>query len=100
MKKLLFTGELKISQSSFYTLLEITEGARLVVTLTGSGNVDLFIRRGAKPTIFRFDAKSTGPTSTEKLRIAVPEGGGIYYVRLRPIASTSTVRAVATVYRD
>ena len=100
MKKVLFEGELKISQVSFYSILEITEGTSLTVTLTGTGNVDLYLRAGAKPTIYKFDAKSTGPTSTEKVRITLPEGGGKYYMRLRPMASTSTVRAVATVYRD
>jgi bacterial leucyl aminopeptidase len=100
MKRVLFEGELKRNQGSYYSILEITEGASLVVTLTGTGNVDLYVKRGAKPTIYSFDAKSTGPTPSERLQVRLPEGGGTYYLRLRPIASTSTVRAVATVYRD
>ena len=48
MKRVLFEGELKRNQGSYYSILEITEGASLVVTLTGTGNVDLYVRRGAK----------------------------------------------------
>ena len=47
MKRVLFEGELKRNQGSYYSILEITEGASLVVTLTGTGNVDFYVKRGA-----------------------------------------------------
>ena len=76
MKRVLFEGELKRNQGSYYSILEITEGASLVVTLTGTGNVDLYVKRGAKPTIYSFDAKSTGPAPSERLQVTLPEVWG------------------------
>jgi hypothetical protein len=57
---------------------------KIEFTMTGSGgNADLYVRLGAKPTIYSFTGKSTAAGSDEKVTVTVPAEGGTYYVRAR-----------------
>lgn len=55
-------------QWKVYTVQPAQYQGKLTVSVTGlSGNADLYLRRGAAPTLTSFDHKSTGPTGTESL---------------------------------
>ncbi len=49
----------------------------VVVTSRGTGDADLYVRRGAAPEVTAFDCKSTGDASTETCRV---DGAGPVYV--------------------
>jgi len=94
--KTLFEGEVKGGRSN-YTTVGVPGGGKLTVTVTGSGNVDLYVKMGRKPTIYLFDKKSVSAGSEETVELTAPAAGATYYVRARGIASSSTVTVTATV---
>lgn len=53
-----------------------------VSTTGGTGDVDLYVRFGAAPTMTLFDASSTNPGDQESVTIAAPKTG-TYYIGLR-----------------
>lgn len=63
-----------------YFSFEVPAGADgLSIRLQGgTGNADLFVRRGALPTDSEFDGSSTNPGNTEQVDIAKPEAGTWY----------------------
>lgn len=63
-----------------YYSLDVPEGTRdLSVRLQGgTGNADLFLRRGALPTDSQFDRASTNPGNTEQVDISQPQDGTWY----------------------
>lgn len=82
---------------SSYATIGVTGGKKLVVTMTGSDNADLYIRLGAKPTTTVYTARSTGSTSSESVTVTAPAAGGTYYVRARPVGGSPTVTVTAVV---
>jgi hypothetical protein len=82
---------------SAYATIGVAGGQKLTVTMTGTDNADLYVRLGAKPTIYTYSAKSTGPTSSETVTVTAPAAGGTYYVRARPISGNAVVTVTATV---
>lgn len=64
-------------------LLYVPTGATRVdfVTSGGTGDGDLFVRRGSSPDETTYDCKSAGATNTETCTLNVTESG-IYYARM------------------
>ncbi len=87
----------RLSAYSTYATVGLKTGETLTLEMTGTGNADLYVRKGYKPTTARFDCKSTGATSTETCTVKAPAGGATYYVRARPMASGSEVTVVASI---
>jgi len=56
----------------------------------GTGNADLYIRRGSKPTTAAWDYRPTQPGNTESISIGNPQGG-TWYVMLRGTQAYSGV---------
>ncbi|MFO0677563.1 MAG: pre-peptidase C-terminal domain-containing protein [Polyangiaceae bacterium] len=77
--------------SSEYVTVGVPAGKKLTLKLTGTGNANLYARLGSRPTIFRFDAKSTNAGSDQSIELTAPEGGGSYIVRVHAIAGRPTV---------
>ena len=50
----------------------------VIKTWSGTGNLDLYVRKGEEPTKSIYDCKSSG--STNKEECALEEGAGVYYV--------------------
>jgi hypothetical protein len=74
----------------------VADGGALEVELTGIGDADLYVRRGAAPDAETFDCKSDGGGATET---CVVDGGGPVYVALLGFGDGAT--ATATVrYRE
>lgn len=67
-----------------------------VTTSGGSGDVDLYVRRGVVPAGSTADCSSTGTTSTEQCTISSP-GAGDWYIALRGFTAFSGVTLLARV---
>jgi len=66
-----------------------------VLTMAGTGDADLYARKGAEPTESDWDCRPYSTTSDEQCRL---EGGGTWYFGVRGYASpSSTVTLSATV---
>jgi len=70
--------------TSLYPTVGAPGGATIELKLSGTGNADLYVKLGRKPTATLFDCRSSGPTSDETCTIKVPPQGGTYTVRVRP----------------
>lgn len=79
--------------SAQYASLTVPAGASNLVfeTSGGSGDADLYVRRGQNPTTSSFDWASEGPTTAETIAIANPQAG-TYYVLLYGFRQFSDVR--------
>lgn len=53
-----------------------SDAANVVVTASGDGDADIYVRRGAVPEAHDFDCRSSGDASSETC--SVPGGGAIY----------------------
>jgi vibriolysin len=66
-----------------------------VVTSGGSGDADLYVKRGALPSTSSYDGKSEGSTTAETVTIANPVAGD-FYIGLYAYSSYSGVSLTAT----
>ena len=85
-----------------YSITVPSGATRLLVTTTsGSGDVDVYVRRGSRATTSNYDEASAGLTATETIALGSP-AAGTYYILLRGYGSYSGVvlRAVVTVAAD
>ncbi len=86
-----------VTTASYYGTFGVPAGVKTVTfTMSGTGNADLYVKLGSKPSIYSSTCKSTGATSSETCTVTVPASGGTYYVRARPMAASSTVSVTAT----
>lgn len=68
----------------------------LVVKLSGgSGDGDLYVRRGSAPTTTTYDGKSEGSTNAESVTLSATTAG-TYYILLNAYATVSGASLVAT----
>ncbi|WP_158621540.1 PPC domain-containing protein [Corallococcus aberystwythensis] len=75
-------GTAEASWSCIYMLYVPTGATRVdFVTSGGSGDGDLFVRRGSSPNDVTYDCKAAGPTNVETCTLTVTEPG-IYYARM------------------
>jgi hypothetical protein len=84
------------NSQKFYVVKVPTGASNLKVTTTaGTGDADLYVKFGSKPTTSSFDCKSDGSTSAETCTIAAPQVGN-YYVLLNGYSAYSGVTITAT----
>jgi hypothetical protein len=67
----------------------VAEGSSLTVTSAGSGDADLYVRRGARPDVSAYDCRSDGDDATETC--TVDGGGPVYVAVFAPSASAVSV---------
>jgi hypothetical protein len=89
--------DVALGRSSKYVTLGVDGGKTVTLKLSGTGNADLYVKRGRKPTVNSFLHKSTGPTSDETITFKAPADGGTYYVRVRPMSNDAKVTLTATI---
>ncbi|HVK74452.1 MAG TPA: PPC domain-containing protein, partial [Kofleriaceae bacterium] len=63
-----------------YQPLSVLAGSNLTVTLSGSGDPDLYIRFGSQPSTTTYSCASESPTATERCSITVPAGQSQAYI--------------------
>jgi vibriolysin len=63
-----------------YNPLAVVAGSQVRVTLSGSGDPDLYIRFGSRPTTATYNCASYSPTATESCTVTVPAGQTQAYV--------------------
>jgi hypothetical protein len=75
-----FSGSVKRQQGKVYGPIDIVAGTTFKVTMTGSGDPDLYVRFGAAPTKSRWDCRpyKTGPN--EQCTLTVPDGETEAYI--------------------
>lgn len=87
------------NQQKFYKI-DVPAGATDLwfSTSGGSGDTDLYMQLGSRPTATNFQCKSDGPTTSETCTIASPQVGR-YYVLLHGYAASSGVTLAASYTR-
>ncbi|MFP2923731.1 PPC domain-containing protein [Pyxidicoccus sp. 3LG] len=86
---------LKGSQQ-IHTLNVPSNATRLTVTLTrGSGDPDLYIRRGSAPTTATYDCRSTSTSAVDSCVVTAPQAG-TWYVMVLGYSDYSGTSLVAT----
>lgn len=90
--------DVTVTRTSKYQTIGVPGGAKLEVTMTGTGDADLYVQLGRKPTVYSYACKSTtAGSSQESCTVTAPEAGGTYYIRVRPRAASSTVTVRASI---
>jgi serine protease len=84
------TGTVAKNTWQDYPAFTVTPGTPFKVTMTGTGDADLYVRFGSKPELARYSCRSWGLTSTESCDLVVPNGYTTAYVSVRGFAPTST----------
>jgi len=86
------TGISGSSKEQLFFKLEVPAGASNLVFNTngGSGDADLYVQFGSKPTLNNFDCKSTTSSSTESCSISNVQSG-TYYVMVEAWSAISGV---------
>ena len=83
--------------SSTYAVAIPTGTTKLVVnTSGGTGDADLYVRRGSTPSTTRYDCRPYLDGNTETCTINNPVAGSTYYIRVRAYRSFSGVNMKAT----
>jgi hypothetical protein len=70
------------TQTFFRIVVPAGQVKLIVQTSGGDGDVDLYVRRGARPTASTYDAASAGPTTVESVTINNPVAD-TYYIMLQ-----------------
>jgi serine protease len=83
--------------STRYYAVEVPTGATqlTIATSGGTGDVDLYIRRGALPQEYVYDCRPFRPGNEEICTVASPAAGS-WYIMLRGYAAYAGVRLVAS----
>jgi alpha-tubulin suppressor-like RCC1 family protein len=84
------------SSQRFYKITVPTGATQLSVSTNGSGDLDLYVKRGSEPTRSISDCDSESATSTESCAIANPQAGD-WYIMLYGFTAYSNASLTATV---
>jgi hypothetical protein len=68
------SGTVALNEEATWLPLTVRPGSRFVVTMTGSGDPDLYVRFGAAPTLTTFDCRPFQTGATETCTLTVPAG--------------------------
>ncbi len=72
-----------------------TVAGELVFRTTGTGDVDLYLKKGSAPTTSVADQKSEGPNSSEEARLSVAAGDSVHWLVYGYVASTAKLDLVS-----
>lgn len=75
-------GSVEQGEKAVYDAIELEGGSKLVVSLAGSGDADLYVRFGASPTLRAYDCRPYAGDSDETCTLTVPEGGAEAFVEV------------------
>lgn len=86
-----FTGSLALNQTRSFGPFKAAVGS-LTASTTGTGDVDLYVRKGAVPTTSTYTCKSDGSTSTESCSVSMTANGDVYVLLKGYKASSYTLK--------
>lgn len=86
-----FTGSLTVGQTRSFGPFKAAIGS-LKASTTGTGDVDLYVRKGAVPTTSTYTCKSDGSTATETCTVTMTANGDVYVLLKGYTASTYTLK--------
>ncbi|MES2319622.1 MAG: M20/M25/M40 family metallo-hydrolase [Pseudomonadota bacterium] len=73
-----FSGSLTRSQTRLFGPFKVGAPGSLKAETTGTGDTDLYVRKGAVPTTSSYTCKSDGATSTEACTVTTTAAGDVY----------------------
>lgn len=73
-----FSGSLSRGQSKSFGPFKVANGGSLAASTTGSGDMDLYVRKGAVPTTSSYTCKSESSTATEQCTVNMTANGDVY----------------------
>jgi len=85
-----FTGSLTRSQKKTFGPFKAGVGTLKAAT-TGTGDVDLYVRKGSIPTTSSYTCKSDGSSATESCTVTISANGDVYVLLNGYTASTYTL---------
>ena len=86
-----FSGSLTLGQKKSFGPFKAGVGTFKAET-TGTGDVDLYVRKGAVPTTSTYSCKSDGSTATESCSVSVTANGDVYVLLNGYSASTYNLK--------
>ena len=87
------SGAVAAQQWRVYGPFTVTAGANLTAVMTGTGDADLYVKLGMRPTATSYDCRPYGGNSNETCTVA---GGGPVYVAVNGYAASSTYALALT----
>ena len=73
-----FTGSLAKSSKKTFGPFKVAAGGSIAASTTGTGDIDLYVRKTTAPTTTTYDCKSDGSTSTEACTVSITANGDAY----------------------
>ncbi|HCF59421.1 MAG TPA: peptidase M10 [Myxococcales bacterium] len=89
-----FGGTLNRNQSARHGPLPVVPGSTFTVTMSGSGDPDLYVRFGAQPTRSAFDCRPYLDGAAETCSVRVPAGQGNAYLMVHGYRASTYSLAV------
>jgi hypothetical protein len=83
------TGDLNKGYWQHQGPYPVKPGGTIKATISGSGDADLYVRFGGKPTQEHFDCRPWGPDSDESCELDVPVGSSSVYISVFAYAATN-----------
>jgi len=73
-----FSGSLTLNQTRSFGPFKVKAGGTFKASTTGTGDIDLFVKKAAVPTTASYDCKSDGSTATETCSINAAANSDVY----------------------
>ena len=87
-----YDGSLIAGQTRSFGPFKVGIGNTLKAETTGSGDVDLYVRKGSVPTTTNYTCKSDGATATEACTVSMTAAGDVYVLLKGYSASTYNLK--------
>jgi leucyl aminopeptidase len=91
-----FTGSFTAGQTKSFGPFKVKSGGTLKGETTGTGDVDLYIRKTSVPTTSSYTCKSDGSTAAENCTVTMTANGDVYVLLKGYTASTYNLKVTFT----
>ena len=91
-----FSGSFTTGQTKSFGPFLVKSGGTLKGQTTGTGDVDLYIRKTYVPTTTSYTCKSDGSTATETCTVSMTANGGVFVLLKGYTASTYNLNVTYT----
>ncbi len=91
-----FSGSLTRGQTKSFGPFKVKSGGTLKGETTGTGDVDLYIRKTSVPTTSTYTCKSDGSSATETCTVTMTANGDVYLLLKGYTASTYNLKVTYT----